>query len=378
MPLALTRQRLLTAIYPYYQLRDEVRGPIGGFIYRKKQNSQGEEIGGIVPHVTLESIANNEPPDEELLFDKPEEQAKITRVTGPFCVEATIPAPIEWDESTGTVGTQEQDFSGSFDDRMLEVLRRAPVIQIGSGKSVTLKSVRRPAKTLSLSAEAVVNEEEQPAAIVFGPENGAISEKVVHEALKEANLKGYSHLYFIGFAIQPTARDLIEKSGSMGMIPSTYVQATMDVLMGDLLKNMRSSQIFSVCGLPDVCIESVKSKKADAAELYKVELRGLEVFDPATMEVEHRNGNDVPAWFLDTGYNGLCFHVCQAFFPRTSAWDNLKKSLRDVYEESVWDHLASAVSAPFEAGEHKQVAVKVIDDRGNELLVVRNLSEAAE
>ena len=30
-------------------------------------------------------------------------------------------------------------------------------------------------------------------------------------------------------------------------------------------------------------------------------------------------------------------------------------------------------SAPFEAGEHKQVAVKVIDDRGNELMVVRPL-----
>ncbi len=30
--------------------------------------------------------------------------------------------------------------------------------------------------------------------------------------------------------------------------------------------------------------------------------------------------------------------------------------------------------APFEAGEHRQIAVKVIDDRGNELLVVQKLS----
>jgi len=43
------------------------------------------------------------------------------------------------------------------------------------------------------------------------------------------------------------------------------------------------------------------------------------VFDPVTMEVEHRRGDDVPAWLLDTDYNNLCFHVCQAFFPRTSA-----------------------------------------------------------
>ena len=72
----------------------------------------------------------------------------------------------------------------------------------------------------------------------------------------------------------------------------------------------------------------------------------------------------------------MCFHVSQAFFPRTSAWENLKKSLKGEYEDAVWEHLAGAVSEPFEAGEKKRVAVKVIDDRGNELLVVKSLSEA--
>lgn len=112
--------------------------------------------------------------------------------------------------------------------------------------------------------------------------------------------------------------------------------------------------------------------------MYEVELLGLDVFDPITMMVDHRKGDDVPAWFLDTDYNGLCFHVSQAFFPRTSAWDNLKRALKSTHEESVWDHLAGAVSASFEAGEHGQIAVKVIDDRGNELLVVKNLAEAKE
>ena len=107
---------------------------------------------------------------------------------------------------------------------------------------------------------------------------------------------------------------------------------------------------------------------------YQVELLGLDVFDSVAMETHHAKGEDVPAWFLDTDYNGLCFHVSQAFFPRTSAWDNLKKALKGEYEESVWDHLAGTVSAPFEAGENRQVAVKVIDDRGNELKVVEKLA----
>jgi adenine-specific DNA-methyltransferase len=96
------------------------------------------------------------------------------------------------------------------------------------------------------------------------------------------------------------------------------------------------------------------------------------------MGVEHRDGDDVPAWFLDTDYNDLCFHVCQAFFPRTSAWDNLRKALKGHYEESVWEHLSGAMSTPFEAGEHGQIAVKVIDDRGNELLVVKKLKGAVK
>ena len=141
----------------------------------------------------------------------------------------------------------------------------------------------------------------------------------------------------------------------------------MDLVMGDLLKNMRSSQIFSVCGLPDARIRRA------ADDEYRVELLGLDVFDPVAMDSDHREGTDVPAWFLDTDYNGLCFHVCQAFFPRTSAWDGLKRSLRGEFDDSVWSHLSGTVSAAFQAGEHGQIAVKVVDDRGNELMVVKRL-----
>ena len=55
----------------------------------------------------------------------------------------------------------------------------------------------------------------KPVAFVFGPENGAVSEKLVYEAAKEAHAKNYSHLYVIGFAIQPNARMLIDKSASL-------------------------------------------------------------------------------------------------------------------------------------------------------------------
>jgi len=380
VPLALARQRLLTATFPYYQLRDEPRGPAGGFVYVRRQNQKGEEVGGIVPHVTLKSIANGEPPDEEVLVDRPEVTNSITRVTGPFCVEATIPTPVDYDAGTAAeAGGGGGEDHGSFVNRMLEVLRKSPVLQVGGNKKVTLKNVRPPAKTLALSAEAMVaNGADKSVAFVFGPENGAVSEKLVHDAAFEAHGKGYAHLYVIGFAIQPNARNLIDNCEAVMSIAAAYVQATPDLMMGDLLKTMRSSQIFSVCGMPEVKLRRIKGNgkaKGTGAVQYEAELAGLDVFDPIEMHAHHESGDNVPAWLLDTDYNGLCFHVSQAFFPRTSAWDNLKKALRGTYDEAVWDHLAGTTSAPFEAGEHGQIAVKVIDDRGNELMVVKNVKE---
>ena len=332
VPVALARQRLLTATFDYHRLTEPERGPAGGFEYRRKRNRKGEEIGGIVPHVTLESIANDEPPKEEVLVDRPETDGKVTRVSGPFCVEATIPTPVDWEgdgkEDSGDAAAV--DAYADHVERMIEVLRRSPVLHLGGGQRVTLSRVRRPARTMSLSAEALIEGEgERTAAIVFGPENGAVSEALVFEAAREAYAKGYGQLYAIGFAVQPDARRLIENCEKTVGVPAAYVQASMDLVMGDLLKNMRSSQIFAVCGLPDVRIERTTERN------YRVALLGLDVFDPVAMDSDHREGNDVPAWFLDTDYNGLCFHVCQAFFPRTSAWEGLKRSLRGEFDASV-------------------------------------------
>jgi hypothetical protein len=95
--LTLARQRLMTAVFDYYELAHPQEGVGSGFRYKT------------VPHVTLRSIANN--PDikegmtraqidaaiarhapQETLYDQPFVDRKKTRVSGPFTVEA-VPAP---------------------------------------------------------------------------------------------------------------------------------------------------------------------------------------------------------------------------------------------------------------------------------------------
>ena len=93
----LAKQRLMTAIFDYYELAHPNEGVGSGFNYK------------IVPHITLGSIANN--PDikkgmtqteidaaiarhapQETLYDQPLVDRGRRRVTGPFSVEA-VPAP---------------------------------------------------------------------------------------------------------------------------------------------------------------------------------------------------------------------------------------------------------------------------------------------
>jgi len=85
----LAKQRLMTAVFDYYELAHPHEGVGSGFKYKT------------VPHVTLKSIANNEPAAQETLYDKPFIDNKRQRVTGPFTVEA-VPAPVakSFDEFT--------------------------------------------------------------------------------------------------------------------------------------------------------------------------------------------------------------------------------------------------------------------------------------
>lgn len=380
IPLALTRQRLLTSTFPWYELIEPIRGPEAGFVYKRKQSRKGDEVGGLVPRITLKSIANDEEPETVKLVDKPEVNKSITRVCGPFTVEATIQASSSICEEDREV----KDVAGTYDDprkyldRMIEVLKQSRTLRLPGNKSLEFESVRPLGTDYEyLHAEAVEeNGDTHRVAVMFGPQDGAIDSGVVLEAAREAWFAKFDALYFFGFAIQAKARQLIENRGKL-KLPCTYVSVTPDVVMSDLLKTSKSSEVFSITGLPDLDLRPTGDNSPDGTKLYEVELRGLDIFRPQDLETESVEADNLPCWMLDTDYNGMAFVARQVFFPKTSAWDNLQKSLKAKFDSSVWDHLAGTVSEPFLLGQHQRIAVKVIDERGNELMVVREGSEAS-
>ena len=371
VPLALGRERLLTATFPWYSLKEPLQGPAGGFIYERKQNRKGEETGGKVPRITLKSIAKNEEPEMVTLVDRPEVKKQVTRVCGTFTVEATIQAAMELDEQDNYASEAPRATASNpraYLDRMIEVLRQSKTLQLPGNVSLELNAVRPLVDRECLHAEATtMNGTEKRIAIAFGPEDGAIGSEYVFNAQTEALQQGFHHLFLFGFAIQAKAREMLDKL----KIPTTYIAVTPDVVMSDLLKTSKASQIFSITGLPDVELKPTGNKQ-DGIPLYQVEIKGLDIFRPDTMETYSYEAENLPCWMLDTNYNGMVFCASQVFFPKTGAWDNLQKSLKGEFSDSVWEHLAGTSSEPFVLGDKRRIAVKVIDDRGNELMVVKN------
>jgi adenine-specific DNA-methyltransferase len=51
-------------------------------------------------------------------------------------------------------------------------------------------------------------------------------------------------------------------------------------------------------------------------------------------------------------------------------WNKLKKDIKAELDESKLDKLHGTISLPFEAGDNRKVAVKIVDDRGIESLKV--------
>jgi len=96
----LAKQRLMTSSFEYYELVNEADGVDGGFRYRT------------VPHITLKSIANSEPPPAESLYDQPLVSRSKVRVSGPLTVEA-VPAPVVRDMLVSRPGEVDATISRS-------------------------------------------------------------------------------------------------------------------------------------------------------------------------------------------------------------------------------------------------------------------------
>ncbi|MGB9878313.1 MAG: site-specific DNA-methyltransferase, partial [bacterium] len=248
------------------------------------------------------------------------------------------------------------------------LLKQQGSVLFPGGKRMELRNIRSlNLGFLHAEAEASQNGKTLKVAISFGPKYGPVTAFQASEAIQIAKLNAYDILILAGFSIEGEAQALIQKVPIEGLSVH-FANISPDVLVGDLLKTTRASQIFTVFGEPDVKVE----RKRDGT--YIVELRGVDIYDPISGEVHSTRGEDVAAWFLDTDYDGLTFHICQAFFPGDEdAWENLQRALKAWIDPEAFQKMRGTTSFPFQPGRYKRIAVKVIDFRGNEVVKVVKL-----
>ncbi|MBW7908075.1 MAG: hypothetical protein H3C50_04030 [Kiritimatiellae bacterium] len=207
---------------------------------------------------------------------------------------------------------------------------------------------------------------ERNVAVIVGPQYGALNALIVEEGIGRARRGGFDDLVFAAFSFDGAAQALIQDDPDP-KLRIHMAQIRPDVNMGDLLKTTVSSQLFTVSGSPRTLVKRGKDGQ------YSVHMEGVDIYDPVTNAVRSTGAEKVAAWFLDSDYDGRCFCGCQAFFPDKSAWEKLGKALGGTLDEDAFARLSGTVSLPFPEGEHKRIAVKVIDPRGNEVLRVHRL-----
>lgn len=355
---AVARERILTANYPYFELLDETRGVDSGFRYRT------------VPRVTLSSLAHGKPAEEVALYDQPAIDGSKVRVSGPFTVEALSRYAVNPSEDDVPPEPDDPQAAESQDHvaTLLQALRKQGIPRRRE-KPIAIQALEPVAGSGQIHAEGTFLDEgeaERRFAVSLGPRFGPVTVSQIDEALHDAY--GYDLVVFAGFAANAEAQDYLAK-GKIGRFNVALLEANPDLLVGDLLKSTSSSQTFRLFAAPDV-----ELSRGDGQ--FSVEIRGVDSFDASTGTVASRDRDEIAAWFLDSDYDGLVFRVSQAFFPHSNAWDSLQRALKGSIEPELMERLQSFESLPFEAGEHGRVAVRVVDDAGTTSEAVIDLEQA--
>ena len=403
--LALARQRLMAARYPYYMLMDSEAGRraeagLTGCTLVEQPTSEDIRMGFVyrrIPHITLKSIATNpdicdgmsrskvaeaivQHADVRLLFDQPVEDSTRVRVSGPFTVESLSPHRNRSSEAPDDQRPATSDTIAEFVSMILENLRESGIQNGMRAERLEFDLVEPHAGTHVQavgSREAPNSDGIRRAGICIGPQYGTVGAAFVKDAAREtANDKSLDLLCILAFAFDPqvlssdeeyvAANESFDVAGirSLGRVPVLLVRMNSDLLMGQELAAKAGGNLFTTFGEPDI---EITVNDDDVT----VELRGVDIYDPNTGMVRSDRTDKVALWMIDTDYDGESFFVRHCYFTGgQDPYKRLKTALKADINEEAWKSLYATVSRPFPKPSTGSIAVKVINDYGDEVVKV--------
>ena len=383
--LTLAKGRLMTSAYDYYELAHPQEGVGSGFKYKT------------VPKISPALLAYDEPPQETVLYDQPLIDRGKIRVAGPFTVEA-VPAPAvkPLDQTDSRDATTPADNSVS---RSGETGRQAEwrdeLLKTGirgkAGQRISFTRLEPHPGTRWLHADGETRPDDSGAegvresgtaynperlVVSFGPDDAPMEQKQVELAINEA-LKLVPKpkiIMFAAFQFDPEAAKDIDETDWPGV---TLLKAQMnaDLLTDDLKKKRAGNESFWLIGQPDVELEQITSGEDEGK--FRVSVLGFDYYNTKSGDLESGGADRIAVWMLDPDYDGRSLFPCQVFFPMAApddGWGRLARNLKAEIDQDLIEYYRGTVSLPFNPGEHKRAAVKIVDDRGIESLKIVELS----
>ncbi len=408
--LNIAKTRLMTATFSYYHLysdvnveRTEKAGKIKKTITPKPANEQlsastpGDIRQGFVydevPHITLKSLANDEPADTETLYDKPAEDKKRLRVSGPFTVEtlqnfepvspADLDNPLQGTESQGK-GPSEME---NFEQLVFNRLQSAGINNGDKTQHTKFIRVEQLAGEYLHAEGFYANEKgEGKAYIHLGGKYSTVSKDAVNRAIRECRQRGDADwLLILGLSFESDIENRAV-STSMGTFRVDKIRLHDDFLQEGLMKKpSKTSGSFVMIGEPDI-------RLVRAGDVATVEVCGLDIYDPIKDDVRSRDPKDIAYWMVDDDYDGANFIVQQVFFCGSDDKDEFKKwqkglsdlakqgtkkqaekTLKIEIDDDAFDRLYGTVSHPIAYRKGRKIAVRVISQFGEESTKVLTL-----
>ncbi len=377
----LAKQRVMTATYEYYVLAHKDEGVASGFVYRT------------VPHIMLRSIANNPElieglnrkeaqalvckyADQETLYDQPKPDSSQVRVAGPFTVEAVPSISVRPLDDLETEPATDKSLARSGSTARQDEWRRelqSTGIRGRSGQQIEFSRIEPLGGTRFLHATGETKDGDARRVVVsFGPEHAPLEQRQVEQAWDEARTLNPKPdmLVFAAFQFDPeAAKDIDELTPEKTGMTFLKVQMNADLLTEDLKKKRASNESFWLIGQPDVELRQIA--RGEDKGKWTVEVHGFDYYNPRTGKVDSGETNKIAMWMLDTNYDGRSLYPRQVFFPMAGAkdgWARLAKSLKAEIDQERIEAYRGTKSLPFELGDYKRVAVKIVDDRGIESL----------
>lgn len=314
--------------------------------------------------------------DTETLYDQPQVDKKKVRVTGTFTVEA-VPFPTVLSLDSAELATE----AGNDVARTGETSRQnqwiAELLATGirgkGGAVYTLAELETLPGARWIHAVGTLKDTGERVAVSFGPDFMPLEQRQVALALDEAETlrPAPKYLIFAAFSFDPEAAKDIDATRWSG-VNVLKAQMNSDLLTDDLKKKRSTNESFWLIGQPEITM--AKSGKDE----WRVEVHGFDYFDLTKGDIRSGGKHNIAVWLLDTDYNGRLLRPSQIFFPMAGekdGWSRLARTLKAVLNMDRIAAFHGTESLPFKPGKYGRVAVKIVDDRGIESLVVRELPQ---